>query len=54
LLKQSVDEQTKNNRAEHENSVRVREVLKELKDSDLVVVPTDKTNSFRTMDVDRY
>jgi hypothetical protein len=25
-----------------------------LKDSDLVAVPTDKTNSFCTMDIERY
>ena len=54
LLKQSVDEEKSNNRAEHENSARVKSVLKELKTSELVVVPTDKTNSFRTMNVERY
>jgi hypothetical protein len=32
----------------------VKDVLKELKDSDLVAVPTDKTNLFCTMDIERY
>ena len=35
-------------------SVHVKDVLRDLKKSELVVVPTDKTNSFRTMDVERY
>jgi hypothetical protein len=54
LLKQSVDKEKSNNRAEHVNLAWVKDILKELKDSDLVAVPTDKTNSFRTMDIERY
>ena len=54
LLKQSGDEVESNNRAEHKNSARVKGLLKEIRETDLVVVPTDKTNSFRTMDVERY
>jgi hypothetical protein len=52
LLKQSVDDENSNNKVEHENSVRVKNVLKDLKKSELVVVPTDKTNSFQTMNVE--
>jgi hypothetical protein len=54
LLKQSVDEEKKNNKAEPENSTRVKDILSTLREVDLVVVPTDKTNSFRTMDVEVY
>jgi hypothetical protein len=54
LLKQSVDEEKSNNRVEHVNLAWVKDVLKELKDSVLVAVPTGKTNSFRTMDIERY
>jgi hypothetical protein len=43
-----------NNKVEHENSARVKNVLKDLKKSELVVVPTDKTNYFRTMNVEKY
>ncbi len=32
----------------------VKDLLKKLKESNLVVVPTDQTNSFRTMDVEDY
>jgi hypothetical protein len=33
---------------------RVKGILKDLKKSELIVVLTDKTNSFHTMDVERY
>jgi hypothetical protein len=54
LLKQSVDEVKKNNQSEHATSAWVKDVLKDLKQSGRVVVPTDKTNSFRTMEVEKY
>jgi hypothetical protein len=54
LLKQSVDDEESNNKVLHKNSARVKGALKDLKKSELVVVLTDKTNSFHTMDIKKY
>jgi hypothetical protein len=45
LLKQSVDDENSNNKVEHKNLARVKNILKDLKKSELVVLLTDKTNS---------
>ena len=55
LIKQSMEEEEKNNKSESGESAWAREVLELLsKDDAEVVVPTDKTNAFRTMGVVQY
>lgn len=54
ILKQSIDEIKENNQRQSAESDWVNETLKQLADSDLIAVPTDKTNSFRTMTTNEY
>jgi hypothetical protein len=53
ILKQSDDMESNNNK-ESASSFRARSLIEELGKLDQVVVPTDKTNSFRLMGVEMY
>lgn len=54
ILRQSIDDADNNNKKESAKSSKVNKTLTKLKTSTLVVVPTDKTNSFRTMETEKY
>lgn len=49
-----MDETANNNKNENTKSQEVKALTLKLAESSLVVVPTDKTNSFSTMDVSKY
>ena len=54
LPQQSIDEVELNNKIASSTSNEVHHILDQLKLSSRVVVPTDKTNSFRTILVNHY
>lgn len=54
ILRRIIDKNDMKEDTEHETSVQAKEIVKDLAKSGLVVVPTDKTNTFRTMTKEQY